>query len=160
MVFLFRCELAHCARTGKLKQLVLQPHSWQDLSLPAPSRAIPAVDPDGAEPEQRAWMRYPWLVPLHAVKLSWTFRSPDRMFDAMSSSSSLLLGPGTGHDVLGDASHSVPSPKTVYRWELRFNMITMLWQRRLLRQSHTAYRHISCDMSPQAGYHFCAHVRR
>ena len=152
--------------SGDLSVIVLPALGPQSLSLSVPT-AVRAEfdefdlgDTDDESNDERKWHRYQWPLPLHMVRLASRIKNMIELSTVLHEAACVLFGPEEAFKQTEHLEASAPSDRIVLAWQIRFDWLSMLWDRELLAMLAVGTivdRHLGADQSPRCGYQFlCA----
>ena len=136
VVIAFSEQVAREAANGSLSCLVLPPGGFEALRLPRPSafREQPDPDEDGTDDEGDGVTSsavYPWPCPLHVMRYANRLRSADEVRDGLVDAASILFGAQEGF-LVGERLKRVPSARTILAWQIKIDLIAMVFDREIL----------------------------
>ena len=75
----------------------------------------------------------------------------------LSEFASLVVGPESAFEITDQISTITPHETTITAWQIRMDLLTLLWEREQLTTDDICQRYLCADMSPVARYHWlCA----
>lgn len=163
IVLAFSSNIARDVVAGKCPVVVLPRNGSQSLRLQAPTQT--RVELDDLEPvggvddgDDGTWSRYKWPLPMHVLRLSAQLRNVEALPSALFHAACITAGPEQAFLDLNSMEGCIPSPITVLAWQVKMDMLEMIWQREQLSSfKGLVDRHLGADQSPQQGWQFlCA----
>ena len=161
VLFAFSETIASSICAKQCPILVLPANASNDLRIPAvEALRVDEQDLDtlAEDHPERDWNRFPFPVALHMTKLSWLLRDTKNLELVLRESACVMLGPEQGFDLSEKTAGFCPHATTISAWQIRMDLVACLYQQEVLKQETAiVHRHLSADMSPQAGWHWlCA----
>ena len=155
MIFAFSEATARHIADRSCPIVVLPANGYSDLRLHRPTELLESDhELDDVDHDNRDWNRFPFTVALHTTKLSWLLRDTKNVQAVLSESAAVLLGPEEGYLVSDRIKGITPHQTTISAWQVRMDLLTLLYQREELKSDMINIRHLGGDMSPIKGWHW------
>lgn len=159
VVLAFSSRIAMEVVAGECPVLLLPRFGSESLRLRKPKHKrveLEDLDPNADEDDvdEASWSRYKWPVPLHVLRVAKDLRSVDALGSVLFHAACITSSPEEAY-LSTEQMESVPGKSTILAWQVKMDMIEMIWQReQLSTYEGRVDRHLCADQSPQHGWQF------